>query len=70
MHHILNKRYFGGGSTVAVETHSSYVGYKKTVEKYEDGTIDYLGLIGIKYGLDMIDSMGIDKMYLHTKMLT
>lgn len=52
-----------------MEPHTSYVGYKQTVEKYEDGTVDYLGLSGVNYGLDYIDGLGLQNIHRHTLML-
>jgi len=57
---ILSKKYFGGGSTITVRTDTKFAGFKKDFSKYEDGTVDFLGISMIKNGLDTITELGID----------
>ncbi|CAL6007222.1 Molybdenum_cofactor sulfurase [Hexamita inflata] len=74
---LLEKRYFGGGSTITVGVESNFTGYKKNCTKFEDGTLDYLSIASISQGFDLIDDLGLENIqshlhdlsaYLHSKL--
>lgn len=58
---VLQKKYFGGG-TVAVSLSSKpYQIFRENLTaRFEDGTVDFLNIIALKYGFQMINSLGID----------
>ena len=56
----LEKRYYGGGSTVySLENKTLPV---KSVLKFEDGTHDFLGISALQFGFEALERAGgIDK---------
>jgi selenocysteine lyase/cysteine desulfurase len=61
--HKLCKPWFAGGTiTLSAVQFSSYF-LKGDHEKFEDGTIDYLSIPAITYGLDFIQSIGMEKIH-------
>lgn len=68
----LKKGFFGGGTVVFVETLSKYTKYRpKPYEKYEDGTLPFLQITAIKYGLDFLKKVvGMKNLQDHVWVLT
>jgi selenocysteine lyase/cysteine desulfurase len=59
----LKKTWFAGGTVTlaAVQSHHHFLA--DSHERFEDGTINYLGLPAIAIGLDYINSIGIDRIH-------
>lgn len=68
--HKLEKPWFAGGTvklvTVAVQDEILEEGH----ERFEDGTLNYLGIPAVKTGLDFINNIGIDRISERVKSLT
>jgi molybdenum cofactor sulfurtransferase len=67
--HKLKKPWFAGGTiTLSAITYSSYF-LKPDHEKFENGTVNYLNIPAITYGLDFITSIGIENINSRVKEL-
>lgn len=67
----LRKYYFGGGTVkVSISSERFSVFRDKVYEQFEDGTIDFLNILALPYGLQWINDLGIDNIQQHTFALT
>jgi molybdenum cofactor sulfurtransferase len=67
---ILQKKYFGGGTVAVSLSAKPYQIFREGVsERFEDGTVDFLNIIALKYGFQMINSLGIHNITRHTNAL-
>ena len=66
----LKKNWFAGGTILlsAVKYKGHFL--KQDHERFENGTVNYLNIPAITYGLDFIDSIGIDKINKRIKELS
>jgi molybdenum cofactor sulfurtransferase len=65
---VLKKKYFGGGTVALSLTSKRYQIFREGIsERFEDGTVDFMNIIALKYGFQMINSLGIHNItrYLH-----
>jgi len=68
---ILRKVYWGGGSVVVAMTQQPITVFKgDPCAKYEDGTLNFLSIVGLKPGFDSFDELGIDRITRHVWALT
>ena len=68
---ILNKKYFGGGTIELSIAHQDVYNKRKTLEDwFEDGTIPFLSIISLEYGIKQIKNFGFSAIQNHTMMLT
>lgn len=58
---ILKKQWFAGGTVTLVSVLSNSHYLANNHERFENGTIDYLGIPAVKIGLDYIDSIGMSR---------
>ncbi|ELT90808.1 hypothetical protein CAPTEDRAFT_166504, partial [Capitella teleta] len=57
--HVLEKKYFGGGSIDVSLTSTSFHSFKKKLnQRFEDGTLPFLDIIALRHGFDAIDRIG------------
>lgn len=67
---ILKKKYFGGGTVSNVNlVGNSYTFKNNFISKMEDGSIPFLSIISLKYGIDIINKLGYKNIHLHTSRL-
>lgn len=59
----LDKKWFAGGTVTFVAVKSPHHYLTENHERFEDGTINYLGIPALKIGLEYIESIGIDKIH-------
>jgi molybdenum cofactor sulfurtransferase len=68
--HLLHKRYFGGGSIMAVsadhDAHTDLADY----HRLEDGTPNFLGAVEALVGFDTIEAVGMERIERHVDALT
>lgn len=57
----LKKHWFAGGTVTVVSVVEPKHYLANNHERFENGTVDYLGIPAISIGLDFIESIGIDK---------
>lgn len=57
----LHKRWFAGGTVTLASVASDHFFLTNNHERYEDGTINYLGIPAITIGLDHIERIGIQR---------
>ena len=59
---ILKKNYFGGGTVFAsISDKDFHVFRDKFSDKHQDGTIPFSSIVSLKYGFQLFDRLGIDK---------
>ena len=66
---LLKKRWFAGGTVTLASVLSPSHYLANNHERFENGTIDYLGIPAVKVGLDYIESIGIDRINKRVKAL-
>ncbi|KAL1465074.1 hypothetical protein WDU94_004669 [Cyamophila willieti] len=60
--HVLNKTYYGGGTVkIALANENFHIKKDGLQDKFEDGTINYLGIISLKHGFNFKNSLWKDK---------
>uniref|UniRef100_A0A8D8Q5V3 Molybdenum cofactor sulfurase n=1 Tax=Cacopsylla melanoneura TaxID=428564 RepID=A0A8D8Q5V3_9HEMI len=60
--HVLNKTYYGGGTVkIALANENFHVKKDGLQDKFEDGTVNYLGIISLKHGFNLKNSLWKDK---------
>lgn len=59
--HKLRKPWFAGGTVSLASVKSPYHYLQNNHERFEDGTVNYLGIPAITTGLDFISNVGIEK---------
>ncbi len=57
----LQKKWFAGGTVSLASVNAPYHFLTDNHERFENGTIDYLGIPAIKNGLEFIEEIGIDR---------
>eukprot|EP00918_Siedleckia_nematoides_P076423 GHVU01167023.1.p1 GENE.GHVU01167023.1~~GHVU01167023.1.p1 ORF type:complete len:277 (+),score=52.50 GHVU01167023.1:25-855(+) len=69
--HTLKKKYFGGGSVVAAACESRWCKQKAdTTHRFEDGTVSFLSIVSLKYGLQYLRDLGFSTIEMHVAALT
>ncbi|XP_004380979.1 molybdenum cofactor sulfurase [Trichechus manatus latirostris] len=66
---LLRKTYFGGGTAAAyLAGEDFYVPRQSVAERFEDGTISFLGVIALKHGFDTLERLtgGMENIKQHT----
>ncbi|MGK0391376.1 MAG: molybdenum cofactor sulfurtransferase [Maribacter sp.] len=66
----LNKPWFAGGTVTFAAVNESFHSLKNNYERFEDGTINYLGIPAVKIGLEYINEIGIDTINTRVHCLT
>lgn len=66
----LKKPWFAGGTVTLVSVMVDKHYLADTHEKFEDGTINYLNIPAVQYGLEFINSVGIESINKRVKILT
>ena len=58
--HTLKKCYFGGGTVLAASAEADYTipRYFSPHEKFEDGTVNFYGIIALKRGFEYLKELG------------
>ncbi len=56
----LQKPWFAGGTVTFAAVNESFHTLKNSYERFEDGTINYLGIPAVKIGLEYINEIGIE----------
>ncbi|XP_041040822.1 molybdenum cofactor sulfurase [Carcharodon carcharias] len=67
--HMLEKRYFGGGTAASyLSGEDFYVPKQSVSDRFEDGTISFLDIIAVNHGFDALDKLtgGMQNIMLHT----
>ena len=64
---LLIKPWFAGGTVTLASVKTRHHYLADNHERFENGTIDYLGIPSIKMGLDFLDSIGMDKINIRIK---
>lgn len=55
----MEKPYFGGGTLVYALTQTNYEKFRlKPAERFEDGSLPFLNIAGVKYGMNLCDQFG------------
>ncbi|KAN0018880.1 hypothetical protein ACTFIU_008814 [Dictyostelium citrinum] len=70
---LINKKYFSGGTVNASMAQERFhIDRPSLVERLEDGTINFMNIISLKHGFNIINNQlgGIDNVKLHTFALT
>eukprot|EP01156_Anaeramoeba_ignava_P018104 Anaeramoba_ignava/a90829_36.p1 GENE.a90829_36~~a90829_36.p1 ORF type:complete len:529 (-),score=167.70 a90829_36:165-1613(-) len=68
---VMKKHFFGGGTVILSCCDYNFCIYNpKPSSKFEDGTINFLSIISLKYGLEMLSSFGINNINHHVWSLT
>ncbi len=65
----LVKPWFAGGTVTLASVKTSHYYLAQNHERFENGTIDYLGIPAVKIGLDFIDTIGMDKIHSRVRAL-
>ncbi|EGG20974.1 molybdenum cofactor sulfurase [Cavenderia fasciculata] len=64
---ILEKVYFSGGTVNASLASERFHAFRENnSQKFEDGTVDYLGIVSLKHGFDILENLGMDNISKHT----
>lgn len=66
----LERPWFSGGTIEHVTTMRMSHSMAATASKFEDGTVNYLGVPGVKIGLDFLDRIGMEEIHRHVMTLT
>ena len=68
---LLRKSYYGGGSVASVAASNHFVARRRGVEPehFEDGTLHFLGIHSLGFGLDALHRLGMSNIEAHTKAL-
>eukprot|EP00922_Rhytidocystis_sp_ex-Travisia-forbesii_P065422 GHVS01097216.1.p1 GENE.GHVS01097216.1~~GHVS01097216.1.p1 ORF type:complete len:831 (+),score=59.16 GHVS01097216.1:179-2671(+) len=68
---LFNKLYWGGGSVVAATCDTRWCRKKDNPSlRFEDGTVSFLAIAGIKYGFNKLLEIGMDRISAHISALT
>ncbi len=67
---ILNKPWFAGGTVTFAAVNESFHSLKNNYERFEDGTINYLGIPAVQIGLEYIQRIGISTINTRVHCLT
>eukprot|EP00792_Barthelona_sp_PAP020_P007656 TRINITY_DN3157_c4_g1_i4.p1 TRINITY_DN3157_c4_g1~~TRINITY_DN3157_c4_g1_i4.p1 ORF type:complete len:555 (+),score=87.36 TRINITY_DN3157_c4_g1_i4:543-2207(+) len=69
--YALHKTFVGGGTIVMQSCDSDFCVWRDQLhEKFEDGTLNFLDILGVKYGLEVINDLGMDNINMHVWSLT
>jgi molybdenum cofactor sulfurtransferase len=66
----LRRPWFAGGTVWGVSVVKDFHYMLEGPPAFEDGTVDYLGIPAIQYGLDLLSSVGMDHVHDHVMQLT
>lgn len=66
----LQKQWFAGGTVKFVSVSSDNFFLAENYERFEDGTLNYLGIPALKIGFEHINKIGIDTIHTRVKILT
>lgn len=68
---ILRKHWFAGGSVVMVSCDSDFCKLKPQYhERFEDGTMHFLGITALKHGFTVLEELGMDSIQQHVWAVT
>jgi len=68
---ILRKHWFAGGSVVMVSCDSDFCKLKPQYhEKFEDGTLNFLGIVALKHGFTVLEELGMENIQQHVWSVT
>ena len=68
---LLTKRYFGGGTVAASLAGENYRKFPEDPSmRFEDGTVNFLSIIALKHGFELIQKLTIERISSHTSSLT
>jgi len=62
----LNKVYFGGGNVAASTSKVKFHAFKSAPEKFEDGTLSFLSIASLRFGLERMQRMTMPSIKNHT----
>ncbi|KAH8581927.1 cysteine desulfurase selenocysteine lyase-like PLP dependent transferase superfamily [Cryptosporidium sp. chipmunk genotype I] len=66
-----NKVYFGGGTVVMASCDSRWCKMRENPSaKFEDGTVSFLSIVSLKYGINKLQSIGMDRINRHISSLS
>ncbi|MBI2259723.1 MAG: aminotransferase class V-fold PLP-dependent enzyme [Flavobacteriia bacterium] len=68
--HVLKKPWFAGGTVSFASVSEPTYYLHENHEKFENGTINYLSIPAVKFGVEFIESIGIDNINQHVGSLT
>ncbi|KAK0169074.1 hypothetical protein PV327_002820 [Microctonus hyperodae] len=64
---VLKKNYYGGGTVnMILSTENYHVPRDTFHQRYEDGTISFLSIISLQHGLDILETISMEKISMHT----
>ncbi len=66
----LARPWFAGGTITVASVRADRHVLAPGVEAFEDGTVDYLGIPAIPFGLDLLEEVGIDDVHANVARLT
>ncbi len=58
----LRKRWFAGGTVYIASSKTPFFSLVDNHERFENGTINYLGIPAVSYGLDFLSAIGMDRL--------
>ncbi|XP_060080164.1 molybdenum cofactor sulfurase-like, partial [Ylistrum balloti] len=67
--HVLQKRYFGGGTVEVSTAQEDFRVFRQSIsDRFEDGTVPFLDIIGLRHGFNALDKIGggIERISQHT----
>jgi selenocysteine lyase/cysteine desulfurase len=66
----LERPWFSGGTVDFVSTHTGVHQFRADAERFEDGTLNFLGIAALPRGLDFLRSVGMGAVEEHVRRLT
>jgi molybdenum cofactor sulfurtransferase len=66
----LHRPWFAGGTITVASVQADRHQLAPGPAAFEDGTLDYLGVPAIRYGLDLLDGVGLEAIHAHVVALT
>lgn len=68
---IMQKTFFGGGTVISAVCESHFCMLSPNpCQKFEDGTVNFLGINALKFGFDVLEEIGMDRITQHIWSLT
>lgn len=67
---ILKKPWFAGGTVSLVSVHYQDYSLARNHERFENGTVDYLGIPAIQFGLEFVENIGMERIKARVQSLT
>lgn len=67
---LMRVKYWGGGTVEIADCDTSFCRLKEKMQaRYEEGTINFLAIAAVKYGIDVIEEIGIEMISKHVEIL-